>query len=409
MEVLEKAQPAKSHTGTNPKVYSDDEDSAGPAQRARSKSVGWWSRPELRTPIVSILIPYLLLRATCLIALLAWPSRLSATHRLLAWDATWYTAIASHGYPDRVPQTGFSELAFFPAFPVLIRLLHDCLGSSAPVSAMVLSVVFGASACYGVYWICCRLLDPEAAVWTAICFAVAPQSFLFNFGYTEGLFVTLVCVSFAGAMNGRWATSALAALMTGFVRPTAIVLCAVGVAALVRARPKSLREATGPLILIVFAPLGELATIAFLGIHAHNAHAWFLAEQRGWHSGFDGGLGALVFIAHAVVYPAMYPGYSLVAVVIVTALWQLRALKREATPVLLRTYSAGVILLALTSGLGVMSSFPRLIFVAFPLFVPLGRRLASGSRRMRCAVIGVSALLACAMTVLAGTTTLYVP
>ena len=75
------------------------------------------------------------------------PDYLSMT---VLWDGSWYREIAENGYPVPLPvdpSTGAvsqNAWAFYPAFPLLSRLLMSVTGLGFPVVASTLALVCGA-------------------------------------------------------------------------------------------------------------------------------------------------------------------------------------------------------------------------------------------------------------------------
>src|SRR3954447_25386191 len=103
---------------------------------------------------------------------------------LRSWDVAWYERIAEHGYPaGRVTR----EDAFFPLWPVLLRLLSP-LGAS--LAAALIAVPASAAAFVGV----ARLAPhPHRA---AVALACLPGSFALALLYPDGL-------ALAAAARGR--------------------------------------------------------------------------------------------------------------------------------------------------------------------------------------------------------------
>jgi hypothetical protein len=114
------------------------------------------------------------------------------------WDGAWYSEIATDGYDARAPES----TAFFPLFPMLIRLGTVLSGGSAfwGVLVSLLSTLF---ALYFLYGIAEKFQGREVARAAVLTFAFFPAALFLNAVYTEALFVALTTGSFWAAYVRR--------------------------------------------------------------------------------------------------------------------------------------------------------------------------------------------------------------
>ncbi len=134
------------------------------------------------------------------------------------WDAVWYLRIAEHGY-------GLDAFrpAFFPLYPLLVRI------AGAAVGSLVLGGVLVSVACFGVaLYLLRRLtaleLGPEAArgaVWLTAAF---PMAFFFSAVYAEALFLALSVGCVYAARTDRWAWAGTLGLLATATRSAGVVL-----------------------------------------------------------------------------------------------------------------------------------------------------------------------------------------
>jgi mannosyltransferase PIG-V len=120
------------------------------------------------------------------------------------WDGLHYKSIVENGYfydPERQ-----SNVAFFPAYPVLARTLKDFTGLQTVPALLVVSHAFlaGAFVLLRTYM---RFRFPDAgpSVWdsTVFAFGVFPTTFFFRMTYTESMFVFLAILALL-AMERGW-------------------------------------------------------------------------------------------------------------------------------------------------------------------------------------------------------------
>ena len=143
------------------------------------------------------------------------------TTGLLGWDADWYRRIAESGYDG----AGRESLRFFPAFPLLVRVVSWPLGGSVPAALLLLAN----GSAIGYAWLVHRLALREGlgdqvarrAVWVL---ALAPAGFVLVMGYTEAVYGVLVVGVFLAARDRRWLLVAGLGLVAGASRPTGVLL-----------------------------------------------------------------------------------------------------------------------------------------------------------------------------------------
>jgi hypothetical protein len=143
-----------------------------------------------------------------------------------SWDGKWYKLILEEGY--RYDPTAGSVVAFFPAYPLLGRVVAESTGWSSDVALLVvahlsLAVTFVILAAYA------RLRyggsDERLISYVLLAFGLFPVTFYFRMAYTEALFL-LVSVLALYAMQARWPSFAIAAIvgLATAVRPVGVAL-----------------------------------------------------------------------------------------------------------------------------------------------------------------------------------------
>jgi hypothetical protein len=146
------------------------------------------------------------------------------------WDAWHYSAIAVEGY------TGLVRWAFYPLYPLLVRILCTVTGLRArpDLVGAIFSTVLFLTFCYLQARISTssdtRLhgLKPET-IWGWLLFLVWPASWVFHSHHTESLFLLLSFGAFVTARQGRWPIAAVLAGLCSLTRNQGIfVAIAVG-------------------------------------------------------------------------------------------------------------------------------------------------------------------------------------
>src|SRR5215212_8883546 len=118
------------------------------------------------------------------------------------WDGVYYLDIATKGYEDIVLDNHPERTAFFPLFPMLIRL-GAALGGTPALWGVLISLVATFCALYFVYRIAEKHWGQKIARNTVLSFAFFPTAFFLNAVYTEALFVAFAAGSYWEAYGRR--------------------------------------------------------------------------------------------------------------------------------------------------------------------------------------------------------------
>ncbi len=143
-----------------------------------------------------------------------------SSHALLAvwgrWDAVHYLDIATQGYQG-------TDMAFFPLYPLLIRIVGSLAGNHL-VAGLLIS---NASFFFGLLYLY-KLLEHEydrAVARRAIFYvSIFPTAVFFSAVYTESLFFMLTVASFYYMRGGRWWIAALFGFFAALTRVEGVLL-----------------------------------------------------------------------------------------------------------------------------------------------------------------------------------------
>src|SRR5581483_7959916 len=120
----------------------------------------------------------------------------------LEFDSTWYTSIAAHGYYYIKGQQ--SPVAFFPAYPLVVRVLTVVFRNEA-LAAVVLTVVCGLVVALLYWrWLGDRLHGRQREVAFALLLLYPYAWFLYGTAYADAFFLALVLGAFLAADRRNW-------------------------------------------------------------------------------------------------------------------------------------------------------------------------------------------------------------
>ena len=330
------------------------------------------------------------------LALVAWRAGRNPLALLgRSWDSLWYLGIATHGYGRNLsmrPGVVYSDLAFFPLYPRLVRAVLAVTPLSGGAAGLLVSWTAAAVAACGIYAVGARLHGRAVGTALVLLWGLLPHSVVLSMAYTEPVLTAFAAWSLYAVLTGRWVWAGSLATLAGLARPNGFAVAAAVLAAAVyeiwRRRGKvTHRLWTGA----VLAPLGWAAYVLWVGRRRGDLLGGYFEVQRLWGSRFDFGRGSLQFVKRMLLHGDrfVFP-MALVIVAVGVLLFALLLADRAPLPLVVH---AGVLLLIAVGGSGFFESKPRFLLPAFPLLIPLARALVRTARaRPRHATVVVGAL-----------------
>jgi hypothetical protein len=225
---------------------------------------------------------------------------------LTAWDGQWYQHAAERGYllvPGRP-----SDPAFFPLYPLLLRVFHS-LGLSFATAGVVLSNLVFIGAVLLFHELGREYLPREQADRAAVYLAIVPMGFVFSMAYPEGLVLAAMLAAALSALRGRWWAATLLAAAASLARPEGIFI-AIPLAAIAHTQwnGASDRKRGQAVAAVLAGPVGLLAYPSYLGWALHEPFAWLQAEHA-WGRSFHAS-GFYDAFAHLGRDLAVHPWYA---------------------------------------------------------------------------------------------------
>ncbi|MDQ1685324.1 MAG: hypothetical protein QOC82_2061 [Frankiaceae bacterium] len=340
-------------------------------------------RDLLRHPVVVAAGAYVLIRLLMLAAIVgtAQARGMHAAGRLTKADGYWYLLIANHGY-GHVPPIGpdgaythTTPLAFFPLYPWLIRAI-SVVGIPKLYAALLITAVAGTIAAVLITLWARPLVGDRGAVVLTVVWSLLPTSAVLDMAYSEALFVAAAAATLLALQRHRLIAAGLACTVAGLTRPTAAGLV-LGV--LIAIALDVRRTALGPrhLAAALLAPTGLLFSLGHVAVATGRLDGWFWLERTAWHSGFDGGWSWLRAVGQIVTggRAAHQPPVVMSAAVVIAFLAAFVVWVRRRPPAAEVAYTAMAGLMAIGER-NYVHVKPRFLLVAFPVLVPLARRMS---------------------------------
>jgi len=135
------------------------------------------------------------------------------------WDTDWYTIIADLGYhiDGRSP-------AFFPLYPMLIRLVDPIVPGRSLPTALLISALAGLTALIMMHRLTGVFLGPEVAKRASFYLLAFPTGFFLVIAYNESLLIALALGSLYLMHRGKWAGAAILAAFASGTRTGGVLL-----------------------------------------------------------------------------------------------------------------------------------------------------------------------------------------
>lgn len=300
---------------------------------------------------------------------------------MVRWDASYYRAIATTGYPSQLPIDSHGAVtqnvwAFFPAFPFAARLLAAITGLSFETAGVVFNLAAGAVAALCLAELARIAADETTALWTVVLWSLFPTAFVLQVPYSEALYLALASGCLVALVKRRYGVAALLLFVAALTRGHALALAVASIVAARSAiRDRETRNTTA-IVLLIVALVAPFEMMAFAAAATGRTDA-YAATQRAWGYSLDPIEWVRrwpILLAHiGPVDVACLAGLALVAGAAIVAI------VRRSLPATLRIYTvAATVLVAATSlpGAVAYTSVPRFAFgiVTMPLMIALAVR-----------------------------------
>jgi hypothetical protein len=301
------------------------------------------------------------------------------------WDSQWYIQIAREGYWYQPLQR--SNVAFFPLYPLMIRMVAPLAGGNLVLAGFVIShVAFFVALIYLYRLALLELGERAAAQRTLFYLAFFPTSFFFSAVFTESLFLLLAVVTMDCARRQQWLAAGVAGMLAAATRSLGVLLWALVLWEWLRVHgwrittlhrraswrnlATALRTSWYDLFAIALIPLGLLLYVAFLQ-RAFDQPLAFIDTQAHWGRQTVGPVRVLLREAEALLAfewnrsnlsRLLNMAATLGAVAMTPFVWRRLG----------EGYAIYVLLAVLLPASSAMMSMIRYVLTVFPLFLLLG-------------------------------------
>lgn len=209
------------------------------------------------------------------------------------WDAGWYLSIVNEGYSYTPNRPGIQQtVAFFPAYPLLVRMVGRLFGGHLTGfvgAGVVVSLAAFLGALVYLYALARDTLDDDGARYAVWLLAAYPFALFFGALYTESLFLLGVVGGFYHFERRQFAYAFLWGLLVGLTKTNGFLLSVpLGVLALRSLGSGHPRRDVLPAFVAASAPgIGMLIFSGFMWRLTGDPLAWLKAHEA-WGRTYQG-------------------------------------------------------------------------------------------------------------------------
>jgi len=138
------------------------------------------------------------------------------------WDSFWYTLISRHGYSFSTDKN--SSIAFFPAYPAVIKLVHTISGAKEDRISLVLNILFSALIVFFLFRLAQLDFSNVVSRNIVLVWLFFPPAYFLLSGYPEALFIFLAVFSFYFARKKAWLWAGITAGFLAVTKPYGVFM-----------------------------------------------------------------------------------------------------------------------------------------------------------------------------------------
>ncbi len=300
------------------------------------------------------------------------------------WDSQYYVEIASDGYWYNPGQQ--SNVAFFPLYPIIMRLVSIPLGGDLILTGFLISNLALLIGLIFLYLLTELELDTGSAKRAVIYLALFPVSFFFSAVYTESLFLLLSVATMYFARKHKWMSATIFGILAAATRNLGILMWALVLWEWLRVQGwtltsvhkketwvnlvHGLKQNWFEVLIISLIPLGLLVYIYFLQ-HNFQRPLAFIEVQSAWGRANIGPVAVIKNNIVELIKGEVNKGW-------LTRFWNVTSLLIFLSLVpfiwvkLGEGYAIYVLILMLVPSASAVGSIFRYVLTAFPAFMLFG-------------------------------------
>ena len=300
------------------------------------------------------------------------------------WDTGWYVDIAENWYSADVNDSGQSNIAFFPLYPLLMRIVGFLLGDYFIGGLVVSNLAFLAGT-----WLLYRLVAQEfnhqMGCRAVLFMFLFPTAFIFSGVFTESLFIACSIASFWFARTNRWLLAGIFGGFTALTKLLGILICIPLFLEYMKMCDFNPRRIRANVLFIAIVPLGVAIFMLQCYLLTGDFLAFYHIQKSGWFQNPSNPISVIWRLINSDRVDFAFNALFAIVVFLI-----LIARFRKISPSFL-LWSMFLMLIPLSSA-GVPSCLSRYCLVVFPIYIILARMFPQDKAWHQAAVIFMTLL-----------------
>ena len=213
------------------------------------------------------------------------PPETNALDMWRRWDAHHFLTIAEYGYT--APESDAHAAAFFPAFPIAVRVFMF-IGLSPVAAGLLVAAVASVVASFFLYKLADNEFGPDVARRAVVYLNVFPTAVFLMAPYSESLFLAGAIAAFYLARTGRWHLVGIPAAVAMGARAAGLFLLFGLAFEFLRQRELTKLRVGNAAMSLAIGLLPLLAYGAFLSRAMGDPFEFLTHQREGWGRTFVG-------------------------------------------------------------------------------------------------------------------------
>lgn len=281
------------------------------------------------------------------------------------WDAGWYLRIANIGYAtidSDIPMQCDGAYAFFPLYPLLIRLFGTIIGDFY-IAGLIISNVCLLIASLYLYKLIKLDWDDITAKKTVKYLYLFPTAFIFSGVFTESLFLALLVMCFYYAKKDNWLYVGLLGFLLSMTRLIGVITLLPLLIEYMKIRSYNPKRIDYNILYLSLLPLGLFLFMSYEYYLCGDFLAFAHISAKHWGTSLTNPLQEIIVRMNTTDISILFETYiSLICLILIILSFN----KIEVSYWLLGIYS---ILIPFASGPSTSMSMARFLIPIFPLFL----------------------------------------
>jgi len=283
-----------------------------------------------------------------------------------AWDTGWYLDISLNGYSTIQNQIHQTNIAFFPLYPTLMRIIGSITGNHY-IAGLIISNFCLIVACIYLYRLVKLDFEETNAIKSVKYLLIFPVSFILSGVFSESLYLTLILICFYYARKGEWYLVGITGFFLSLTRSVGVLvvlplLYEVLMPLIKENRTiislKNSREVIIPVFYLSLIPLGTVFFMVY-NYYITGDFLAFMHAQAMWERHLTNPLEVIIDGFSGDIFTAFEAAFATISIFILIIFYR----KMRFSYWLFSMFS---IFIPLSTGI---MSMPRYILVIFPLYI----------------------------------------